>query len=95
MKICRRTLVSWVVVPRFYSFSLRGFVFVPWFLAGFVFRRFLEILAMGILLRDAWPTTELFLFQEVEVPARSAATVIAVQLLCDIGQGVFHGVLAV
>ncbi|XP_055354564.1 interleukin enhancer-binding factor 2-like [Paramacrobiotus metropolitanus] len=58
------------------------------------FRRFLELLSMGILMRDAWPTTELFLYKNVPVEQRVAASRTASELLCQISMGDFRAVLA-
>ncbi|OQV12968.1 putative Interleukin enhancer-binding factor 2-like protein [Hypsibius exemplaris] len=58
------------------------------------FRRFLEFISMGVLLRDAYPASDV-LASDVDAAAKIAVTRQTTDLLCAIGQGHFASVLSV
>ena len=71
--------VSLFVTPDFFFSSLR---------------RFLEYISMGVLMRDAYPASDV-LSQETDAAAKMAITRQAVELLCCISEGQFGSVLSV
>ncbi|GAU98755.1 hypothetical protein RvY_09863 [Ramazzottius varieornatus] len=59
------------------------------------FRRFLELVGTGTLLRDSWPATDIFPSGDVDTATKMTITMQISELLCQLSMGQFKAALAV